>query len=233
MSKKRFTLIELLVVIAIIAVLAGMLLPALGKVKDTSKAISCTNNQKQLSTGLMLYQEDNNGYFPLVRKGTVNEDMWWEKVCNGYLNIQTPPSNKWKKELLDVIYSCPACLSSQDRGSNYIVNYTFMTNGTTAGQIPLGKVKKPSFNCLLFDGGDANTPLREQGFGSPGFNHVNHIKAYDSRALMAYPHNKRINLLFADCHVEARERPEYNKPLDIAMQPGARKDPSAMFLLYE
>ena len=62
--RHRFTLIELLIVIAIIAILAGMLLPALNNARKSARQMSCLSNLKNQITALLNYQTDNGDYVP-------------------------------------------------------------------------------------------------------------------------------------------------------------------------
>jgi len=91
MLKRHFTLIELLVVIAIIAILAGMLLPALNRARNTAKKSTCTNNLKQLSYAVLSYVEDHNGVMITNVSDGSPRDLWGGLIVVGkYINTINP-----------------------------------------------------------------------------------------------------------------------------------------------
>ena len=172
-----FTLIELLVVVAIIAILAGMLLPALSRAKSKSKETRCVSNERQISLGYMLYSEDQNGYLPVA--GTSDPPgSGWVAPSRWFLEI-SPYIGKgfsdWKElEAADKVVACPSAtlgpevipstVPGHEGYGGYGHNYAYL-GYTEVDHVKMSSITKPVETCMNGDGLDPTPELNWWNYG--------------------------------------------------------------------
>jgi prepilin-type processing-associated H-X9-DG protein/prepilin-type N-terminal cleavage/methylation domain-containing protein len=209
-----FTLIELLVVIAIIAILAGMLLPALKNAKDWAKSADCSNRLKQWGTALNMYADDNLEYFPIIQDKTKPGWLYWYQIMPTYMPSVLTGKAATNEGGYKSFIRCPAGTGNSSTYPDYAPNnlvFPRTYDGTWNGRgVRLSMLKNTSSLALLID----CDPSQAMEIGS--LNRTN--PSYSSGCWVAYRHLRGANVLFADGHVSwMRGWP--GKTLDIVLVP--------------
>ena len=138
-KRRSFTLIELLVVIAIIAILAGLVMPALNKARASAVSASCVSNLRQLGMVMMRYSDGNQGFIPPTYSIYEGKEMSWADLCIVRNYLAKP------REGNEVIFRCPKL------GLQYSGDYS-ESYGGDAGTFDVDfKILKNALGCLDMD----------------------------------------------------------------------------------